>query len=106
MTTTDSDSFLKDIRLKMSDVMKDLDDFLEMVAQGMKTKSDELDEKVRKYQILKAREQKLLDYEKSLEKRENIIKESKKNQRDKQIALDKREAEIEKRLERLKNILN
>ena len=61
---------------------------------------------LKKYELLKAKEDKLNKISENLKKRENLLTLEKQKLRDKQVALDNREKELGIKEERLRNIIN
>lgn len=108
MNTTydDSSETVKEIRQKLADVVKEADEFVNLVETRIKARENELTEKMRKYEVLKEREKKLDEYKEELEKRERLVKKEKEGLRDKQKALSKKEEQLQQKLERVQNILN
>lgn len=102
----DSTEIVKEIRLKLGEVLKQADEFVALVDQKIKARENELTEQMRKYEVLKEREKKLEDYRLELEKREKEIETQKKANRDKQIVLERKDRELTDKLSRVKDILS
>lgn len=101
----ESEEMVKQIRAELVDLMKKADEFVIYIEKKIQDRETELDEKIRKYQILKQREKNLDEAEQSLKKREVLVNKEKQNLRDKQLALDTQEKELNKLRDRVKNIL-
>ena len=107
VTTFDNSSeTVKQIRNELADLMKKADEFVVLVENRIKARENELTEQIRKFEILKEKEKKLAEYETELKQRENLINKEKQGLRDKQIVLDKKEQELQSKLERVKSLLN
>ena len=107
VTTFDNSSeTVKQIRNELADLMKKADEFVVLVENRIKARKNELTEQIRKFEILKEKEKKLAEYETELKQRENLINKEKQGLRDKQIVLDKKEQELQSKLERVKSLLN
>jgi hypothetical protein len=102
----DSTDIVKEIRLKLAVILKEADEFVELVDRRVKARENELNEQMKKYEVLKDKEKKLEDYRLGLDQREKELEVQKKANRDKQIALEKSEQEIQDKLKRVQSILN
>ena len=56
----DNNPFIKSIRAEIADIMKRIDEFVNMVEDGIAEKEQKLDEKMKEFAVLQAREQKLI----------------------------------------------
>lgn len=107
MNATDNASeFLSSIRQEMSGIMKQVDEFLTKVEEMLKEKENELDEKIKTFSTLGAREKKLKRDKIEFAVEKNAVEKQKIANRDKQLALSKKEEKIDKKLETIKNILD
>jgi len=97
-TFDESSEFIKEIRGKIADIMKQIDDFVAIVEARVKTRENELTEQMKKFETLK-------DREAELESKKELHKQTSAN-RDKQIALDKKEQGLQDKLQRVQSILN
>jgi len=107
MVTLDmSSDLIKEIRNKLAELMKQADETVVLIESKIKERENELDEKIREYAILKEREKKLNDYQNNLKKQETLVNLQKEANREKQIALEKKERELESTLQRVKGLLS
>ena len=102
----ESTDVVKEIRLKLATILKEADDFVALVDKRIQARENELTEQMKKYQSLKEKEKSLENYRLELEKREKEIEVQKKANRDKQIALNRKEEELDNKLIRVKDILS
>ncbi len=105
MNYTNTSEFLVSVRRDISGVMKRVDEFIDKLDKQIKDKENELDIQLKAFSTLETRESKLKEAKKELAAEQNAINKQKQANRDKQLALEKREEEIDKKLERVKNIL-
>jgi len=102
----DSSEFIKEIRGKIADIMKQIDDFVALVEARIKARENELTEQMKKFESLKEREKELDNKRLEIEKSKKELHKQTQANRDKQIALDKKEQELQDKLQRVQSILN
>lgn len=95
-----------DIRVKVADVTKLLDDLVIFVEDRIKTREADLDEKIKEYKILVEKQKKFEDYRESVEKRERLLEKQKKKLRVKQQALDRKEDKLQQKLQKVEELLS
>jgi len=105
-TFDESSEFIKEIRGKIADIMKQIDDFVAIVEARVKTRENELTEQMKKFETLKDREAELENQRLEVEKSKKELHKQTSANRDKQIALDKKEQGLQDKLQRVQSILN
>ena len=102
----ESSQMLKNVRASISELLKKVDDFAVMVEAEIRAREEELDESIKRFKTLGRKEQELKELEERiLVKEREIIKQQRAN-RDFQIALQRKEQELDEKLKRVQNILN
>ena len=105
-TFDESSEFIKEIRGKIADIMKQIDDFVAIVEARVKTRENELTEQMKKFETLKDREAELENQRLEVEKSKKELHKQTSANREKQIALDKKEQGLQDKLQRVQSILN
>lgn len=101
-----NEDFIKKIRSEIADILKQVEDFAVNTEKTINARENELTEQMKKYETLKERENDILrQKEEILKSKKEVTKQVKAN-RDKQIALEKKEEELQDKLQRVKSILN
>ena len=101
----ESTDVVKEIRLKIAAILKEADEFVALVDQRVKARENELTEQMKKFEVLKEKEKNLEEYRSELEKREKELGLQTKANRDKQLALENKEKDLESKLRRVQDIL-
>jgi Skp family chaperone for outer membrane proteins len=106
MTFDDSSEFIKEIRVNIADILKQVDDFVNSVENQIKARENELTEMMKKYESLKDKESKLVEDKLALENQRKEVHKQTQANRDMKISLDKKDQELQDKLQRVQSILN
>ena len=102
----DTSEMVKEIRTFISQLMKQVDEFAVGVENQITEREKELDTEIKNVEKLKEREKLLNEKENKLKQWEAEISKQSQANRDFKIALDKREAELKIKTQRLQTIIN
>ncbi|MHC4269152.1 MAG: hypothetical protein ACYSWS_03420 [Planctomycetota bacterium] len=97
---------IKKVRIQIAAILKNVDQFTVNFEAQLLAREKELDEQIKKYANYKEREKEFEEKKKKLVIREKTIQKQKQANRDKQMALNNKEKELNKTLERVKGILS
>ncbi len=96
----------KDLRAKILEITRLADELVVFVDESTQERENDLDEKIKKLQVLGEKEKMLKAEASKIATQNQEIALAKKANRDKQLSLERKEQEVSEKIKKVQNILN